>query len=496
MERWSLDSALRIYIDGMKPLLFLVISLFTTVLFQGSADAALVTTDCTLSHADSPAVAKASCSVLEVPLDHDQHDRGSLSLHLAVIPAENRRAGKTPLFFFAGGPGQSAMSHAANMTRLTAKVGKERDIVFIDQRGTGKSSPLNCPGDDDLQNLRSDDAKILKASRECLQNLTVDPVYFTSYQAVHDAEQVRIALGYEQIDLLGISYGTRMAQLYLKAYPLAVRSVILDGVVPLDEILGQDHSENLHASLALLVKQCAADKTCGQAFPDLDKEWQSYLDIPKQESRQLTLVHPSTGKQLTIDVNREVMDTAVRLLSYSNLTQSMLPLLIHITASGDWQPMVSQSLQVSASLQSEISLGMHNSVVCSEDAPFMREDDQTTEKLLNIPHLIRLLCQDWPRGTVFDDQHKSPVSSVPVLILSGELDPVTPPRFGEQAAQHLSNKRHIVVPGQGHNVIQAGCIPGLAKQFLDDLELTDEDVECVADTEHLPFFIDLMGPAS
>ena len=460
--------------------------------------AQLPLTDCTLSHPGHALVVRASCGTLEVPLDHDRAEAGGLSLQFAVIPAENSSTKATPLFFFAGGPGQSAMSVAAILVQLRNSVGKDRDLVFIDQRGTGQSVALDCPPDEDLQHLISDDSRIARETGKCRDALTVDPAYFTSYQAVHDVELLRQALGYEKINLLGVSYGTRMAQLYLKAYPTAVRSVVLDGVIPLTVVLGPEFSKNLHASLELLLQACKKSKTCAQTFPQLSGDWQAYLQIPLREKRELSMAHPRTGKTLDVVVDREVMDSALRMLSYSNITQVMLPLLLHATIEGDWRPLISQALQVAASLESELSLGMHNSVICSEDVPFMQAAPPVTGgSLLNrLQQQLELICQHWPKGKVFADQHGIPVFNAPALLLSGELDPVTPPRYGVQAAKYFTRSRHIEVSGQGHNVMEKGCIPKLIRRFFNELQLTDERVKCVKDTAKLPFFIDLLGPAA
>lgn len=474
------------------------IPMLLLAMLPGFSWAQMPLTDCTLSHPGHALVVRAACGELEVPLDHDHAQSGVVSLKLAVIQADNHDTKAAPVFFFAGGPGQSAMSVAAILVQLRNSVGRDRDLVFIDQRGTGLSSPLNCPSDDDLQQLVSDDARITRETAECLDALTVDPAYFTSYQAVHDVELVRQALGYGKVNLLGVSYGTRMAQLYLKAYPEAVRSVVLDGVVPLDVVLGPEFSKNLHVSLELLLRECGKSKTCAETFPGLESDWQAYLQIPLRERRELTLFHPRTGKALQLMVDREVMDSALRMLSYSNITQVMLPLLLHTATEGDWRPLVSQAMQAAASLESELSLGMHNSVICSEDIPFMQTVPPTAgNRLLSrMQQQLKLICQHWPRGKVFDQQHGIPEFAVPALLLSGELDPVTPPRYGAQAAKHFSKSRHIQVSGQGHNVMEKGCVPKLVRQFFDELKLTDKQVACVKDTARLPFFIDLLGPAS
>jgi pimeloyl-ACP methyl ester carboxylesterase len=472
--------------------ILLILLLMMTALVQAGEPES---TECGLTHPRLSRVINAQCRDFEVPLNHEEPQGETIRLHVAVIPASGKAPKSDPLFFFAGGPGQSAVDSAPLMWPVFSQLVKQRDIVLIDQRGTGQSTPLDCPQDETLD-LAADDELLLQKTRECLESLTTDVRFFTSRQAVEDVEFVREALGYSQMNVMGVSYGTRMAQLVLREHPDRVRSIVLDGVIPLETVIGVDFAASLQQSMQKLLLYCAADTPCSKAFPDLEQNWQTYLQLPLEEERQLQLAHPRSGEMLKLDVTRQSLDAALRMLSYSSETRSLLPLLIHKVAEGDWLPMLSQALQVVASLDGEMSEGMHNSVVCTEDAPYYKNLPPPSNKVLGrFPQQIQKLCSVWPKGESYLDIHRPLQSAVPALLLSGELDPVTPISYGEQALKQFSSGEHLVVPGQGHNVLPRGCVPRLATDFIEHLALEKEETTCVQDTAHLPFFIDLLGPA-
>ncbi|WP_457668560.1 alpha/beta hydrolase, partial [Thiolapillus sp.] len=331
----------------------------------------------------------------------------------------------------------------------------------------------------------------------CLAKQSVDVRWFTSRQAVQDVEFVRQALGYGQIDVMGVSYGTRVAQLVLRKYPDKVRSIVIDGILPPQVVLGPEFADNLAISLQKLFLRCAADSYCTKAFAGLEQDWKGYLQQPIDAQREFRLTHPRTGKPLDLKVSRQGMDAAVRLLSYASETRALLPLLIHETAQGDWQGLLGQALRVTDGMEKEMALGMHNSVVCSEDVPFYTEGESGDNRVLgHMVHQLRLICSEWPRGESYADIHQPLESDTPALLLSGELDPVTPIRYGELALKQFSRGRHLVVPGQGHNVSPRGCVPELVADFLETLELDEEKAACVQDIPRLPFFIDKLGPGA
>ncbi len=452
--------------------------------------------ECGLTHPRLSKVINARCYDWKLPLDYSQPQGKGIGLHLAVIPAKGKNPLPDPLFFFAGGPGQSAVDTALLMWPVFSKIVTQRDIVLIDQRGTGDSTALDCPSDEQLVMI-ADSQQLAQHTQECLDSLHQDVRYFTSRQAVQDVEYVRNKLGYEQINVMGVSYGTRMAQLVLREYPQRVRSIVLDGVIPLETVVGVEMADNLQQSIQKLLFDCSADAACKQAFPDLQQEWQAYLELPLGERRDISLMHPRSGEMLNLQVSRESLDIALRLLSYSSENRSLLPLLLHTTARGDWAPMLKQALLVAVSLEGEMSEGMHNSVVCTEDVPFFRDLPKASKRVMGqFPQQLEKICEGWPKGKSYADIHQPLQSAVPALILSGEVDPVTPVTYGELALKQFSKGRHLVVPGQGHNVSPRGCVPRLVADFIENLQLTEEQTTCVQDTAQLPYFIDMQGPSS
>lgn len=476
---------------GNRSILLILLLLVMSVVQAGDFEFS----ECGLIHPRLSRVINAQCRDFEVPLNHAEPQGEKIRLHVAVIPASGKAPSPDPLFFFAGGPGQSAVSSAPLMWPVFSQLVKQRDIVLIDQRGTGKSTPLTCRSDDEME-LATDDETLRRRTRECLDAQQEDVRFFTSRQAVADVEFVRKALGYEQYNVMGVSYGTRVAQLVLREYPHQVRSIVLDGVLPPELVLGPEFADNLSASLQKLFFHCAADAQCHKVFPRLEAEWQEYLGLSLDEKRPMTLNHPRTGEKLELQASRQVLDMAVRLLSYASETRALLPLLIHDTADGDWTPLLTQALQVAGSMEENIAEGMHNSVVCSEDVPFYKDIPPDDQRVLGrMMHQLQLICRHWSRGESFGDIHRPLRSDAPALLLSGELDPVTPVSYGEQALKQFSQGKHLVVPGQGHNVSPRGCVPELVADFLDTLMLDVEKAACVQNTPRLPFFIDKLGPA-
>jgi pimeloyl-ACP methyl ester carboxylesterase len=415
----------------------------------------------------------------------------------------NRNKKPDPLFIFAGGPGQAATETYVSLRTAFTEVNRARDIVLVDQRGTGQSNPLRCESTEDfdtIQNMTPDelDAYQIEQAQTCLASLPADPRYYTTTLAVSDFDAVREALGYETINLYGLSYGTRVALTYLKEYPGRVRTVILDGLVPQDQPLGLYVARDAQRALDLLFARCAADTDCQTAFPNLQAEFESLLHEAETSPISVSLPHPSTGETITVTLDRPSIVLTVRLLSYSAETIALIPLLIHSASQGNYAPLAAQGLLSSSDLQETISDGLNASVLCAEDAPFITPEAATAANAgtylgdLQTTQLEEL-CVIWPHGSV-DDAFKAPVTSdKPVLILSGEADPVTPPANGDQAAQTLSNSLHLVAPGQGHNVIYRGCLPGLAADFIESGSVHGLDTACVQNIKPMPFFVDFTG---
>lgn len=460
---------------------------------------ALALKPCTISGTYGLQRADAECARLALPENPAEPDGRRIELHIAVLRARTAEPAPDPVFFIAGGPGQSAIDGYFAMAGAFRQVLGRRDIVLVDQRGTGRSNPLTCPTLEDPLAVAPPVEELRRGMFDCLAGLEADPRFYTTSVAVDDLDRARAALGVEQLNLYGISYGTRVALHYLREYPDHVRSVVLDGVVPTDLNLGPDIARAAQAALDGIFARCAVSAPCAAVFPDPAAALEALL-VELQTPRELRLRDPLQGGALRLSWSLDHLRAAVRLLSYSGETAALLPLLIEQAAAGDSQPLAAQALMVAGELSRSIALAMHNSVMCTEDLPFARVGPDELRQMrasylgTALMEALQASCEVWPRG-VLDEGFKQPVrSDKPVLLLSGELDPVTPPAYAEHAARSLSNSRHIVAPGQGHGIAALGCVPRLLDEFYRRADPAALEADCVQTLAPPPFFLDFTGP--
>lgn len=452
---------------------------------------------CELTLPGTPAAAKAECGSFDVPENPADPQGRMISLNVARVPASGRSAEPDPVFLFAGGPGQAATEAWLLVAGALQKVNENRDIILIDQRGTGKSNALRCPEMDIEDALSTDWDELEGLTRECLDGINGDPRFYTTTIGMRDYNAVRDALGYEQINLWGASYGTRAAQVYLRLFPERVRSVVLDSVVPQELALGLDHAIKLDQAVFRVLGNCDLDADCGEVFPGTADKLIDLVEQLQAEPVEVTIDHPSTGKPLDLTFDRDTLAASLRFLMYSSDSQALLPLLIFEAATeGDFSRLASQMLIATSGIQEMISLGMEMSVVCAEDFPFFPEDDSMAGLLMGnaMIEATRVQCDVWPRGEVPPDFHHPVTSDKPVLLLSGELDPVTPPEYAEQVAEHLPNSLHLVAPGQGHSVTNRGCMGRLVSEFIENPDFEDFDTTCISQMQATPYFTSLTGP--
>ena len=457
---------------------------------------------CHLSSPVSAARESAQCATLTVPEDRSNPDGRKIDLYIAVLPAVSRSPQPDPLFLLAGGPGQAATEAYLGLLPLLEDVNKNRDLVLVDQRGTGHSHNLDCFQDRKLDDLlEAGEEGILELVKECRDHLDADLRFYTTPVAMQDLDDVREALGYQKINIYGASYGTRAALTYLHQFPDRVRSVILDGVVPQDLALGGTVARDAQRAVDLIFQRCASEEACSKDFPDVAGQFQQLLAELEHNPRQITVDHPLSGEPTTMKVTRQTLAGVVRLLSYTPETAALLPLLIHQTrATGDFRHLAAQGLLLGTNLGETLSAGMAYSVQCAEDAPFLDSEQARawgeTSYLGDFAASLTEVCALWPRGEVPADFKQPVTSDVPVLLLSGELDPVTPPQYGDQAAATLSHSRHLIAPGQGHNVLPRGCVPRIATHFIETADVTDLDTACVQELKPMPFFLNSAGPGA
>lgn len=454
--------------------------------------------NCMLTLPGTNFTASARCGTLDVPENPADPDGRMINLNIAVAPATGSSVDPDPVFFFAGGPGQAATETWVMIRPQMRQIRKTRDIVMIDQRGTGKSNKLACTStiEDDL-NLEIDLDLIRSETEKCLAGLDGDPRFYTTTIAMGDYNRVRVAMGYQQINIIGISYGTRSAQVYLREFPETVRTMTLDSVVPMQLALGQEHAPMLDQSVAAVFKDCASDKTCNALYPRHADELNALFAQLRNEPREITMVNPVSGEPQTIRLTADTLGVAIRFLSYSSETQALIPLLVHeALTTGELSRLAAQAVLVMSGLNEMLSRGMELSVLCSEDYPFMDLQVDYSDTLMGnlFLEIIDLQCKVWPHGKVPQGFHQPVISAVPVLLMSGERDPVTPPQYAAQAAETFSNSLNLVARGQAHGVMKHVCLRGITTAFIEQGSIDDLDTSCVENIRSAPFFTSLLGP--
>jgi len=459
-------------------------------------------TPCQLSASGSNARLPAQCGSLTVYENHAEQSGREIKLHIAMIPAISRTPEPDPILFITGGPGGASTQDFVAVKNAFRRINEKRDVILIDQRGTGKSHPLRCK--DPAEELELGDEDALKAEVEkCIEQIDADLKFYDTQAAVHDLNQVRIAMGYEKLNLYGVSYGTRVAQTYLRTYPEHVRAVIMDGIVPQDEALGVSIAGDAQKVLDAVFARCAADEDCNRTFPDLPGALEDLLERVEREPVLVSLDDPITSKPTEVKFTRNKLGMMIRLFSYASETAALLPLLIHDAhTTGDLSRLAAQSIIVAQQLEGSVNSGLGNSVACAEDVPFFRNNgefvgDARAEKhsyLGEYYHQMEKLCEYWPAAEVSPEFKTLVHSDVPVLLLSGELDPVTPPENAEQIGKTLPNSLHLIAPGQGHGIILRGCTYKIAAEFVERGAFDGLATDCVGDLRPAPFFLSYTGP--
>jgi len=457
--------------------------------------------ECRLEHPLRLASIQARCGVLTVPENRDLPGGVSIDLRVAVVPALNRRAAGAPLFILAGGPGQGATALYASLAAAFARVNRNHDLVLVDQRGTGQSAPLSCDYADDWEAPDDPMPALRQATATCLHKYGDRVRFYTSRNAVADLDAVRRVLGYPAIDLYAVSYGTRVAQLYMRRFPKAVHAAILDGVTFPEQAIGPQTPLDGQRALDLIVDRCQASPDCRKAYPDLQQDLDGLRRQFGPQKSLITLDDPNSGMPLKIEFNRSVLNASLRFLSYSSTQASLLPALIHQAARGELRPLAAETVMTARQVGDQLASGMQNTVICSEDVPYfsvspedakaLSETYQGTDQL----DALREICKLWPRGPVDADLHSPLHSDIPTLLLSGEADPVTPPADAERAGQGLARHRHLILSGEGHGQVATGCVPRLMAEFLDSATPAGLDASCLKRHSPAPFFVSMTGPA-
>ena len=436
------------------------------------------------------------CGTHEVFENRKTQKGRKISLRIVVLPSRNHDAKAEPVFYFAGGPGGSAVEA---VTRAGSKfldgLRRDHDLVFVDQRGTGGSNALPC----DLTGAATSmagtfaDPFPIDRVREGLRLLEgkADLTLYSTAAAMADVDEVRAGLGYDRINLFGGSYGSTAALTYIKLFGKHVRSATLLGVAPPEANYPLPISRGFENAMRVLDRDCAADEACRKEGLSPVADLKATVALLERGPVEVETANPVTQARETVTVSRDAFVDLVRLLLYSPEYASWLPVLLHQTAAGEFGLFASVAFKTASGIEASIARGMHLCVFCAEDVDVVRDADARRETGGQIYDDFRLramrrACAVWPHAKDGATASQPVSSNVPVLMLVGEADPVAPPWLAEAAAKRLPNSLVVVVPHGGHGLPYA-CVDELVAAFVAKGTTAGLDVGCVAGIRRPPF---------
>jgi pimeloyl-ACP methyl ester carboxylesterase len=436
----------------------------------------------------------AWCGTYEVWENRETMAGRRIALNVLVVPARSESPAPDVVTFLHGGPGGAATEVAGGITMMLDALRDTRDLLFVDQRGTGSSHPLDCeppPPDAPLQ-IYFDEFLEPDDVRRCLARQDADVSLYASPPAMDDVDEIRTALGYEAINLFGGSYGTRAALVYLRRHAPSVRTAVLKGVAPTNMKNPLPFARAAEEGVAAVLAACAAEAPCHEAYPDLEEDWRRTLAHFEQGPVTADVKHPRTGKAETVTITKGVFADGIRHILYGVQASTILPTLIHAAGTGDFSVFADRELRQTMGFANMLSMGVFLSVTCSEDLPFLTEDEikrETDGTFLGDYRIRRQLaaCDVWRRADVGEDFIAPVRVSTPTLLLSGQYDTATPPEGAEWVASHLPNALHVVFPNQSHNFANPQCEIGLITEFIRSGSVEGLDASCAASTRRPPF---------
>ena len=424
-----------------------------------------------------------------------------IDIHFAVVPAIDEAVEPDPLVLFAGGPGQAARDLIPFVRRVFSEVNERRDLVLIDQRGMGESHPLACEMlEEELLDLDQEAQELLTREllQECLEGLDADVTLYTQDLANEDIHEILLALGYDRVNLFGASWGTRSALLFAHRYPEQVRTVTLDGNLPLSNHAPSNAAADGDRALTKLFEDCAADEACGRAFPELSKNFRATVARLGTEGERIELPDPTSGEPVSLLLTHDRFGEVLRTILYDPGMSRVLPLLLQQASQGDFRALMGVAGTLASGVEGSMTLGASLTIFCSEELARVDPNrvDESAERLLGeqLYGSLEVACDVWPKAPLPSIYREEVSTEAPTLLLSGDLDPITPPRWGEEMERTLTNALHLVAPGTGHNVAPFGCAADLIAQFIDSGSHQDLDGSCLEELARPSFFTHPSGP--
>jgi pimeloyl-ACP methyl ester carboxylesterase len=458
----------------------------------------------TLGACNDPELPKdARCGSYQVFENRAAKAGRKISLRVVVLPALGPDRRPDAIVAFAGGPGESSVGEAGFLSQDLAPLRQHRDFLLVDARGTGGSSPLECPELRDVQGFLDGfvPADKVRACGERLRKVA-DLSQYTTDNAVDDVDEVRAALGYPQVNIMGGSYGTRSVLVYLRRHPERVRTAILDGVVPTHDRAPLFFARSTQKAMDGLIAECAGDAGCARAFPHLKDEIAAVLAAAGRQPVRVRLTDARTGKPYEVRLSRAGVAQTLRYMLYDPSAAAELPLRVHLAVQGNWKPLA-ESGSSSARNLSLLDNAYFFGVTCAEDIPFIREEEIPAAVAGTFLGDFRIrrqqeACAVWPAAAKIPASFLAPVTSdVPALIIAGERDPATPPSDGKEAARTLRHSKYVLIPDAGHGINGfkgVECFNGLYVKTIEDGSVDRLDTSCVARMERPAFVLSLGDP--
>lgn len=439
---------------------------------------------------------QVQCGTLQVPENYSLAKGKKIALNFAVLPAIDSSQNKTPLMFLAGGPGQASVELAAHIFKTFNEIRKSHDIILVDQRGTGKSAPLECDENSvrNVYEIIPEDFSQQEIT-DCIAQFKGDLSQYNSENAIRDFDAVRAALGHEQINIYGGSYGTRAGLVYMRMFPDSLKSVVLDSVGPIEVPIGT-FGKSAARSFKLLLENCQQDKSCADAYPELSEEFNAVIARLTKQPVKLEIAHPRLGTKTDFILSKSKFISNLRMQLYSMETRTLVPLVIHQAFLGNYQPMVGLIAMSEGGMGMYVGLTLN--IVCNEDLPKITDEMFTADANNSFggsdSHNAWLqACPLWPKYSVSEEFYQSVTANIPTLILSGNLDPVTPPSNGDKSAATLPNNHHIVANNSAHIVASTSCGINIVNEFLTTLDAKNLDESCLSEQKSETFMTHLNG---
>jgi len=416
-----------------------------------------------------------------------------INLNIVVIPALHRDSALTPIFYFEGGPGVAASNIASFYAETSNPYRQYHDIVLVDIRGTGGSNALNCSSLQIRQGLKDHFEEMYpkEAVKECYDSLSkrADLKQYTTTNVVRDLEEVRKWLGYGKINIYGLSYGTRVALVYMKMFPSSIESCILWSPVPTYGRMPLYHAKFAQNSLEQLFNECRHDSVCHNSFPDIENEFNLLMKKSKDTPFTFLSVN-SSGLSEQLSFSWNTFQTKLRTLMYAPLGMRQIPYIVHQAYIGNLDPFIALYPK-GTDTSNFIAEGLYLCITCAEDVPFIdaKEIEPLTKGTFMGTYRIdqqKMACAQWVRGKIPKDFLNPINSNIPTLILSGGFDPITPTSMAKEIASHLSNCTLVIIPQMSHTfdgLSYPECFDDICLSFINNPTDPKLKLDCIKEMQ-------------